>query len=111
MSYIADDQGYRVTNMESEPIGSGPVANRETGKAIVQQLVSGVETQYAIQAKVRKETKLQSHFYSRKKMFQVQESEDPATGESRQGVIKFEKLEPDYFDEATGAEDLADVPE
>ena len=53
VSYIADDQGYRVTSMESEPIGNGPIANRESGKAVVQQLVSGVETQYAIQAKVR----------------------------------------------------------
>ena len=67
MAYVADENGYRVTKMISEvrlllaevckmvsiffsqPIGNGPVMNKK-GQAIVQMLVSGVETEYAIQA-------------------------------------------------------------
>lgn len=50
MQYVADENGYRVTNMLAEPIGEGPEENK-MGRAIVQSLISGVETQYAIQAK------------------------------------------------------------
>ena len=49
MTYEADEKGYRVTSMESVPIGEGPEQNK-LGRAIVQSYVSGVETQYAIQA-------------------------------------------------------------
>lgn len=49
MTYEADEKGYRVTGMESRPVGDGPMGD-QTGRAIVQQLVSGVETQYAIRA-------------------------------------------------------------
>ena len=50
VTYEADENGYRVTNMEEEPIndGVGPREN-EGGRAIVQMLVNGVETEYAIQ--------------------------------------------------------------
>ncbi len=50
VSYAADDKGYRVTGMESVPVGEGPRAD-EGGTALVQQVVAGVETQYAIRAK------------------------------------------------------------
>merc|ERR1711934_439303 len=49
VAYVADENGYRVTKMISEPIGDGPVTNK-LGRAVVQMLVSGVETEYAIQA-------------------------------------------------------------
>merc|ERR1719158_1880531 len=49
VAYVADENGYRVTKMISEPIGNGPVTNT-LGQATVQMLVSGVETNYAIQA-------------------------------------------------------------
>ena len=38
-----------------QPIGDGPVQNK-LGRAIVQMLVSGVETEYAIQAQPLTET-------------------------------------------------------
>lgn len=49
MSYIADENGYRVTEMETNPIGDGPNKNK-LGKAIVQTTQNGVRTQYAIKA-------------------------------------------------------------
>ncbi len=45
--YVADEFGYRVIGTESSPVGDGPKEDRE-GSAIVQQVVSGVQTQYAI---------------------------------------------------------------
>lgn len=41
-----------------QPIGNGPVMNK-MGRAIVQMLVSGVETQYAIQAQPMDEETVQ----------------------------------------------------
>ena len=49
MSYTADADGFRVTKMESRPIGDGPKTDKY-GRAIVQSYVGGVETQYAIKA-------------------------------------------------------------
>lgn len=46
---MADENGYRVTSMDSEDIGDGPKTDK-LGKAIVQQVVAGIETRYAIQA-------------------------------------------------------------
>jgi hypothetical protein len=46
---VADENGYRVTSMDSEDIGDGPKTDK-LGKAIVQQVVAGIETRYAIQA-------------------------------------------------------------
>ena len=48
--YEADENGYRVTSMETEEIGSGPVQNKE-GKAFVQSLQHGLESTYAIMGK------------------------------------------------------------
>merc|ERR1712083_49139 len=50
VTYVADENGYRVTNMVSEPVngGRGPVEN-EYGRAIVQTLIGNVKTEYAIQ--------------------------------------------------------------
>ena len=41
--------GFREMSRTTTRIGDGPIRNPE-GKAVVQTLVSGVETQYAIQA-------------------------------------------------------------
>merc|ERR1739844_323703 len=49
VAYVADENGYRVTKMTSEAIGNGPVTNK-LGRAIVQMFVSGINTEYAIQA-------------------------------------------------------------
>jgi len=46
-----------VTRMESEPVGDGPVTDRQEGRAIVQTVVDGVETAYAIEAKEEEEEK------------------------------------------------------
>lgn len=54
VSYIADENGYRVTDMDSVPIGNGPQKSK-VGRAVVHSLVSGVETQYAIQAQPMEE--------------------------------------------------------
>ena len=48
--YEADENGYRVTSMETEEIGSGPVTNKE-GKAFVQSLQHGFQSTYAIMGK------------------------------------------------------------
>merc|ERR1711971_784001 len=50
VTYVADENGYRVTNMVSEPVngGRGPVEN-EYGRAIVQTLIGNVKTECAIQ--------------------------------------------------------------
>ena len=48
--YEADENGYRVTSMETEDIGVGPVINKE-GKAFVQSLQHGLESTYAIMGK------------------------------------------------------------
>merc|ERR1712172_109314 len=50
VTYVADENGYRVANMVSEPVngGRGPVEN-EYGRAIVQTLIGNVKTEYAIQ--------------------------------------------------------------
>ena len=48
--YEADENGYRVTSMETEEIGSGPVTNKE-GKAFVQSVQHGYESKYAIMGK------------------------------------------------------------
>ena len=37
-----------ISNFNLQPIGDGPVTNK-LGRAVVQMLVSGVETEYAIQ--------------------------------------------------------------
>ena len=37
-----------ILNFNLQPIGNGPVTNK-LGRAVVQMLVSGVETEYAIQ--------------------------------------------------------------
>ncbi len=46
---MADDKGYRELSREMTPVGEGPEVDRQ-GSAIVQQVVAGVETQYAIRA-------------------------------------------------------------
>ena len=48
--YEADENGYRVTSMETEDIGVGPVINKE-GKAFVQTVRHGELREYAIMGK------------------------------------------------------------
>ena len=49
-----------ISNFNLQPIGDGPVTNK-LGRAVVQMLVSGVETEYAIQVEfVKKMTCKQS---------------------------------------------------
>ena len=64
--YEADENGYRVTSMETEEIGSGPVTNKE-GKAFVQSLQHGLESKYAIMGKQgsRSEPRFLVHFLPR----------------------------------------------
>ncbi|CAB4061497.1 unnamed protein product [Lepeophtheirus salmonis] len=47
--YVADEFGFRVIDMNTEEIGDGPIRN-ESGTAIVQSYIDGVETNYAVRA-------------------------------------------------------------
>jgi len=46
-----------VTHMESEPVGDGPQGDMSGGRAIVQTMVDGFETAYAIEAKADEDGK------------------------------------------------------
>ncbi|TRY61426.1 hypothetical protein TCAL_14994 [Tigriopus californicus] len=61
VAYVADANGYRVTKMDSRPIGDGPKQDK-FGRAIVQSYVGGVSTQYAIKAEPLKTDDTKSEF-------------------------------------------------
>ena len=76
VEYEADENGYRVTNIETEPIGDGPQP-KKFGTAMVQQVVSGVQTKYAIQA-------------------QPADNADSDGVEGREGGVKLVDITPDF---------------
>jgi len=90
VEYVADEKGFRVTKMDSRPIGdgNGPKKNK-FGRAIVQQYVAGVNTQYAIQA-------------------QPVEGEDGDSAESR--TVEFKSDGSLDYDDSTANENEEDSP-
>eukprot|EP00095_Tigriopus_kingsejongensis_P002443 maker-scaffold380_size190731-snap-gene-0.47 protein:Tk02443 transcript:maker-scaffold380_size190731-snap-gene-0.47-mRNA-1 annotation:"conserved hypothetical protein" len=61
VAYVADANGYRVTKMDSRPIGDGPQEDK-FGRAIVQSYIGGVSTQYAIKAEPLSQDDTKSEF-------------------------------------------------